>query len=242
MLDLSALKDLGSRSEYTRTDKLLFCLAADNSVPKTVSELKEIAKSVGLRSALSWNISSLLSASRGMAVRTNAGWELTDEGKKRVATLAGHKISGPHFVIAAGLRRHLTSITNPQVATFVEEAISCHEGRLYRAAIVLSWVGAIGVMYDYVIRNQLAPFNAEAQRRNAKWKTAKNTDDLARMEEHEFLQILDSLSIVGKSVKQELEGCLRLRNGCGHPNSLVVGEAKVAAHIESLIQNVFCKF
>jgi len=47
---------------------------------------------------------------------------------------------------------------------------------------------------------------------------------------------------MGKNVKTELEGCLKLRNGCGHPNSLVVGENKVSAHIETLMQNVFAKF
>jgi len=43
-------------------------------------------------------------------------------------------------------------------------------------------------------------------------------------------------------VRQELEGCLKLRNGCGHPNSLKLGENKVAAHLETLILNVFAKF
>lgn len=242
MLDQSALKDLGSRAEYAHLDKLLFCLAVNSTKPKSVSEVKELARSNGIRAAMAWNVSSLLSRSRGMAIRTDGGWELTDEGKKRVATLAGHKISGPSFVVAAVLRRHLPSISNPQVKTFVEEAISCFEGKLYRAAIVFSWVGAIGVLYDHVVKNHLSTFNAEATRRNLKWKCATNSDGLARMDEHEFLQVIDAISITGKSVKQELEDRLRLRNGCGHPNSLAVGEAKAAAHIESLIQNVFSKY
>jgi hypothetical protein len=88
----------------------------------------------------------------------------------------------------------------------------------------------------------LAAFNAEAIRRDAKWKTAKTRDDLARMKEADFLNVLEAISVIGKSVKQELEGCLRLRNGAGHPNSLRMGEARVAAHLESLIQNVFAQF
>jgi len=52
-----------------------------------------------------------------------------------------------------------------------------------------------------------------------KWKAAKTVDDLATMKEAEFLSVLEALSIIGKSVKQELDRCLRLRNGCGHPNS-----------------------
>jgi hypothetical protein len=67
-------------------------------------------------------------------------------------------------------------------------------------------------------------------------------DDLSRMKEKDFLDILDHLSIVGKNVKQELEGCLTFRNACGHPNSLVIAETRVAGHIEMLVLNVFVPF
>ena len=45
--------------------------------------------------------------------------------------------------------------------------------------------------------------------------------------------------MIGKNVKDELESCLKLRNACGHPNSLKIGEHRVASHIESLILNVY---
>jgi hypothetical protein len=59
------------------------------------------------------------------------------------------------------------------------------------------------------------------------------------MKEHDFLQVLEVLSILGKNVKNELEGCLKLRNGCGHPNSLKLAESRCAAHIAVLVLNVF---
>jgi len=62
------------------------------------------------------------------------------------------------------------------------------------------------------------------------------------MREKDFLQILQSLSVVGKNVREELENCLRLRNACGHPSSLKISENRVAAHIEMLILNVFSRF
>ena len=71
---------------------------------------------------------------------------------------------------------------------------------------------------------------------------AKNADDLTRMKEHEFLQVLESISAIGKNVKRELENCLNLRNACGHPNSLEIAENRVAAHLEILTLNVFSKF
>lgn len=53
---------------------------------------------------------------------------------------------------------------------------------------------------------------------------------------------LEAVSVLGKNVKQELQKCLQLRNGCGHPNSLQLADHKVSAHIEDLILNVFAKF
>ena len=48
--------------------------------------------------------------------------------------------------------------------------------------------------------------------------------------------------MIGKNVKTELVSALNLRNGCGHPNSLMVGSNTVASHIELLLLNVFKKF
>lgn len=122
------------------------------------------------------------------------------------------------------------------------KARKCYEHKLYRSAVVLSWLGALALIFDHVVAHKLTEFNTEATHRNAKWKPAKNEDDLARMKEHDFLQLLPAISVVGKSVKDELESCLALRNGCGHPNSLQLAEHRVAAHIEVLLLNVFEKF
>ena len=144
--------------------------------------------------------------------------------------------------VAAGLRKHLTKIKEPNTYSFVEQAIQCFEAEFHRAAVVLSWVGAISVLYEHVRKNKLADFNEEAIRRFPKWKPAKTKDDLARMKEKHFLEVLEGISVIGKSVKDELETCLKLRNGCGHPNSLKLAEHRVSSHLETLILNVFSQF
>ena len=121
----------------------------------------------------------------------------------------------------------------------MKEAIACFENRLYRAAVVLSWSGAVSVLQNHIVNKRLTDFNAEAQRRNRKWRDALNSDDLGLMREYEFLDVLESLSVIGKNVKFELKKCLQLRNGCGHPNSLSIGPHQVAAHLEILLLNVF---
>jgi hypothetical protein len=238
----ASLKDLLHQPNLTQVDKLLLCLAVEVDQPKAVKEIKVIAAQSGLREAQKWNISSMLSRSRGRAVRTQVGWELTTSGKEHVSALAGPFVKPAVVKIATSLRSHLTQITDPQTAAFVEEAILCFENELYRAAVVLSWVGVVSVLYDYVLKAKLSAFNAEAKRRYPKWKAARTTDDLALMKESDFLNVLVAISVLGRNVKQQLENCLRLRNACGHPSSLKIAENTVAAHIEVLILNVFSRF
>jgi hypothetical protein len=102
----------------------------------------------------------------------------------------------------------------------------------------MSWIGALSVLYGHVHSYYLKEFNDEAARVNPEWKAARSTDDLARMKENDFLNKIAAISVIGKNVKQQLENCLTLRNGCGHPNSLKLGPNGVAHHIEILLLNV----
>lgn len=242
LLDINILKELLHQKEFSNTEKLLLCLAFEVDKPKAVSEIKEIAKSAGFRKAKDWNISSYLTKTNGLAIRIDKGWELTNSGKKRVSQLSGSVMLSPTPKISANLRSHLSTIKNEDTVSFLDEAIRCYESKLYRAAIVMSWVGAASLLYDHVINYKLKDFNEEAIRRDPKWKAAKKKDDLSKMKEYNFIQILYAISVFGKSVKDELEACLKLRNGCGHPNSLKVGESRVASHIETLMLNVFAKY
>lgn len=217
-------------------------MAIDSNRPKHTKEIKEIARDAGLREAQNWNVASILSKSRELVVKTNNGWELTSRGFAFISSLVAKEIPSIAHQQAETLRDQLSKIANRNTAKFVEEAIKCFEVKAYRAAVILSWVGAVSILYDYVLLNCLAAFNAEAKRKNPKWKDATTEDDLTRMGEQDFLIILQAISVIGKSVKQELENCLKLRNGCGHPNSLEISENRVAAHIESLILNVFSRF
>ena len=246
MLPKESLKDLITQKALGNTDKLLLCLAVEPVAAKAVKDVRSLAVSNGLRAAKNWNISDMLGAVTELAVRTSGGWELTAKGGQYVATIAGPLMNSPMPKVASSLRSHLVKLTGPDTQRFVEEAIACFEARQHRAAIVLSWVGAVSVMYDHVILTHLAAFNAEAVSRTATskhpWQPAKTADDLARMKESEFLVVLERISVIGKSVKKELEQCLDRRNGCGHPNSLKVAEHVVASHIELLILNVFAKY
>lgn len=242
MFDVDTLKDLLARKDLGAKQKLMLCLAQDPLQPKSVGDVRQCAASLGLREVKNWNVSDYLSKCKPNVVRTNDGWELTETGKKFLIELAGPLLPEVTPLVISSLRKQLPTISNANCRSFVEESIKAFEAKLYRSAIVLCWVGAVAVLYDNVVSNHLSLFNAEASKRDVRWRAAKTPDDLARMKEHELLQVLAAISIIGKNVKDELEVCLKLRNGCGHPSSLVVGELKASAHIETLIHNVYSKF
>lgn len=242
MLSKDDLKNILHQKGLRKLDQVLACLAVDSENAKQVKEIKAFAINAGLRAVKKWNISAILISSGGLAIRTPKGWELTPDGKEHISQLFGSILCSPVPKVAVSLRTHLSTISDPQTTCFVEEAIECLELKKLRAAVVLSWVGAVSVLQEHVVQNKLSVFNAEAHRRNSKWKVAKKKDDLSNMKEFTFLDVLESISVIGKSVKDELKACLKFRNSCGHPNSLRIGESRVAAHVETLILNVFSTF
>ena len=204
-----------------------------------LADIRSRAEEAGFKLPKKWNLSDVLGRSGGLATRVPAGWELTETGKNHLRNLGVESVSPAAMQVAADLRAHLEKVKNPATRAFVEEAIKCHEAKLYRSAIVMSWIAAVDVLYREVVANHLAAFNTDAQKANSKWKTAVNEDGLARMGEADFLDRLVPIGVIGKNVKEELAKALKLRNGCGHPNSLKTGPNMVASHLEMLLLNVF---
>lgn len=243
MLTLEQLKQAVHQPGVTKTDIALLCVGAAGAKAAPTTAVKKLALEAGVKGARVLNFTAHLHSAEDRVFKTPEGWELTEAGRTYVAGLTAQQLSSsPAANEAQSLRALLPKLKSEDARTFITEAIVCAEQSLFRAAVVLSWVGAIALLYDAVISKHLAAFNAEATRRDPKWKPAKTADDLGRMKEATFLEITFAVSIIGKNVKQELDGCLKLRNGCGHPNSLKIGPNKVAAHLETLALNVYAVF
>ncbi|HEY8949633.1 MAG TPA: hypothetical protein VIM56_12170 [Rhizomicrobium sp.] len=241
MVPLSDLKVWLHKPELRKVDKLLVILASFPG-PSSLEELRKKANEAGYRITTSSNPSAMLASTGGKAIRTPQGWELTPSGIKHVQSLGISFGESAPDEIADDLRKEANRISDLDTKAFLEEAIACYEHKLNRSAIVMSWLTAIQVLRQYVHANALNDFNKEASRVNPKWKTARTTDDIGRMDESEFLDRLVAISVIGKNVKDELQECLKRRNGCGHPNSLKVRRNTVKHHIEILIVNVLQKF
>lgn len=230
-----------SKTELSRKDKILLILVENGDIPKKISEIKSIGKNNGLMEIDKWNVSMVLSSLKGKATKIKEGWILTNQGKDYLNKSGFLKIK-PLVNSQNELLAEASKIKTNYVKEFVNEAIRALEFGLLRSSVVISWVGSMSLLYDYVVKNKLTEFNMEAKRRNDKWKDASNIDGLSRMKEYDFLQILEAISIIGKSTKCELEQALNLRNSCGHPSTLKIGVKKIEAHIEILLLNVFRKF
>ncbi len=239
-MDDAQLKRL-VHQKLPRTDAILLLLHSFQS-SVGVADLRKRATQVGLRQSAKWNVSSILDRSQGAAIRTSDGWELTDQGRDRLRSL-GVPIDSPNAVnLALDLRRLLEKVLDPDTHSFIKEAVRCYESKLLRAAVVMSWLAAVHVLKLYVVEHHLVAFNNAAAKSEGKWKPAVTTDDLGLMTERRFLDRLQEISMIGQNVKNSLIHALDLRNGCGHPNSLKVGDNAVAHHIETIIQNVMHRF
>lgn len=238
--DLDSLK-IWLQRDISKLDKLLILLSSFEC-PSSISDLVEKARVAGFRSPAKWNCSQILSRSGGRAIRGLDGWELTALGRQHLGAIGLSQANPAAVLVAADLRKYISTISDEQTRDFLDEAVKCHELGLYRSAIVMSWLGAVDVLQKYVCDHYLVDFNNSVKSHRSNWKTAKNRDDIGKLPEGEFLDRLENISIIGKNVKAQLKTALALRNGCGHPNSMKVGINKSAAHIETLLQNVFTKF
>jgi hypothetical protein len=239
---MDRLSEFLSGSDLTRTLKLLAIVDFLGGGPLRVSEIEKTALEAGLREAKNWNISQVLKRSGGAVILLPEGWKMTDAGRKQLRS-AGWDARPTHIVnLIDDLNDAISKIKREERRIFLREAVNCYAAEHYRAAVVLSWSGAIAVMHDYVVSESLPQFNQEARRQGIIKKDAERISDLQEMKEHAFLQIMSSIGLLDKNQKQELDSRRQFRNACGHPSALRLSNRMVSAHLESLILNVFDKF
>jgi hypothetical protein len=241
VLTTNDLKKYLHKSGTGRTVKLLAIMAA-LAKPSRVAEIKDAGRDAGLRDIQSWNVSQYLRESRGKAILTRAGWEITDAGTVDVATTFG--INGAKALppIAVDLRALMANIKDDITVAFVDEAVRCFEGGQLRSAIVMSWLAAVDVIYNEVLTKKLVEFNTAARKCEPKWQDAVDRDGLALMKEVVFLERAFGVRAITKNERAALDECLTRRNTCGHPNSFKIGLPTVAHHLDVLIRNVFQKY
>ena len=224
-------------------DKILFCLSLEPQRPRELADIRLVAQDAGWPQAKKANLSAYLAQAKGLVAKMPTGWKLTDAGNRHVGKAAKLPSSPASSASTTKLRAHLPKIQNADVATFVEESIKCLEyGELFEPPQLC--LGLVRLVYctTTLPRTSWRSSTQPVPRSTRKLEPVATFDDLADIKESNFLELAESGSVIGKSVKKELQTCLDFRNGCGHPNSLAIGEPRVSTHIDQLIRNVFEKF
>jgi len=235
------LKDWLHRKELSQADKLLILLSTFEE-PMPLKEILARGEAAGMKRKSWANASASLSRLTGFAIHTGAGWEITNSGRQKLANDGIIESNQGTINLASDLRRHVSLVTDDDVREYLNETIRCYELGLLRSAVVMAWIAAVYVMQLHVLNHHLFAFNTVAARVDSRWKAAKSTDDLGKMKEADFLDRITAIGLIGKNVKTALKECLDRRNACGHPNSYKIGPNIVAAHIETLVLNVFSRF
>jgi hypothetical protein len=234
------MRDGLARRDLSKTDKYLLIIAVRND-PTTSRDIKAIAKNNGWRDGAASEPSSYLNKSK-YAVSLPSGWVITSEGRKTLEERDIISASGVLTPVVAALEKYLLEVQNSDKSCFIEEAVQCLRNRSFRAAIVLSWVGAVYLLYNHVLLEKLMEFNAEVNRRWPKRGASKDIDDLASFKESEFINVLEHIKVITDAQSKELTSCLNRRNTAGHPNSHSFEEVTVGSHIQNLISIVYSRF
>ena len=179
-----------------------------------------------------FNVSARLSECKGLAIRLpeKKGWKITCKGKQH---LEGLGFSGfrPSAENVKDIWPDLSSIKCEVARSRAEEAMNCYGAKAYRAAVIMSWIGAVHVLRNYVDRTG-----------RLKDSSVKTSSALNEVRDSEFLEKLEDIEVIDKDVKKVLEDCLALRNSCSHPNSRQIGIKETELHVEKLRLNVFARF
>lgn len=126
---------------------------------------------------------------------------------------------------------------------YLGEALSCYEGRQYRAAVLMVWAATIQHLYMVAERHaggiqaiesaNLARFgNSRAYRR------IRRIDDFLYLREGSFIQLAEDAGMFNRNARKMLGERLDLRNRCGHPTRYRPGREEVVIFIESLLLNI----
>ncbi|MGY5353616.1 hypothetical protein [Wenyingzhuangia sp. IMCC45467] len=142
------------------------------------------------------------------------------------------------------LRDLITELTGNEQKKYLEEAISCFEIKSFRASIIMTWLLAMDIMYEYILNpKNLTIFNSAIQT-HGKYKKIKinSKDDFSSIKESDFIELLRVSKIITNDTRKILDEKLGVRNSCAHPNSMKILDYKAIGYIQDLVINVIKKY
>jgi hypothetical protein len=171
-------------------------------------------------------------------VRAQSGYVLERTYR---ATLATMYLGRPAAkAVAQDSRAELKRVFNPDESTYLEEAVSCFEYGLFRAAIVLTWCVAYSRFRDWLFTKHLGAFNALS----SAWTkpiTIKSIEDFQELNEATVIDTAKKAAVISKELNKTLKHLLDQRNSYAHPSSKPIRSSIAEAYIETALQEIVTK-
>jgi hypothetical protein len=227
-------------------DNVLACLfylhKKEDVESATVEELRSKLKSGRVKNSAKSNLADVLSKSAPMVHCVGHSgskmlWALTQSGEKSVRDTLD--IPAEPFTIQhqlTSLDILLKKISDPEILSYVNEAITCLKVDARRAAVVFLWVGSIRIIQKILMNTPTATLNISISKFYPKAKQIRRIEDFCYINESTQLLAAEDVGLFDKNQRAVLEECLNLRNKCGHPGKYNPGVNKVSGFIEDLLQ------
>lgn len=211
----------------------------------TVEALRALLKRARIPKATKLNLADTLSKSAPYvdAVSKQGArfvWSLTTTGAEHVRQILG--LPSQDIEIEndlSSLKQLVSTLADPDVVDYLNEAIKCLQVDALRATVVFLWSGAVKKLRDNALSCGVTNLTNAILKFDPKAKPIKKLDDLVLIKESVLLLSIQELGLVDKNQRSVLEDCLDLRNKCGHPGKYKVREKKVSSFIEDLVGIVF---
>jgi len=151
-----------------------------------------------------------------------------------------HESSDERIDISS-LEKSFAKLQNADEKSYLLEAIKCLNARAPRATVVVAWNAAIRNIQYRCLKYDSNTLNIAIKKHHPKAPRVEVVNDFEKIKERITLEASQTLGIFSKGEKNNLIGCLDLRNQCGHPGAYIPDELQVAAFLENLYNIVFSK-
>ena len=130
----------------------------------------------------------------------------------------------------------------PNYADYLDEAVRCYEGTMYRAAVLMVWAAVVEHLYTKIQERQggIKAFEAANLARygtSKGYRPIRKKDDFLYLREAQFIALGEDAGLFNKNARGILDDRLKLRNLCGHPTMYKPGRDETVIFIESLLLN-----
>lgn len=139
--------------------------------------------------------------------------------------------------------REAAASAPPDYQDYLDEAVHCYEGGMYRAAVLMVWSACIQHLFSVIEGHRggikaIEAANLARYGQSNAFRKINKIDDLLYLKESAVLLIAEDAGLINRNARDLLEEKLKLRNRCGHPTRYKPGREETVIFIESLLVNI----